>query len=242
MIEASPWVYLAIAGILFISTTLQASIGFGSNLIAMPTVVLFAPEFMPGPLLFSSMLVAFFMILRERTHVDVKPVRTAIFGRIIGTGFGVVAIGAMSTRSFGFLIGGGVLVMVGLIISGMPIERTTRNMWLAGTLSGFGASTAGIGGPPVALMYQNAEGPRIRSSMAAFFIFGSIVTLIGLNIAGKFGSAEALSGIALSPAAVLGFLVSRWTVPIVDRGLTRPLVLFVSASAAVVLIVQLIIA
>lgn len=231
--------YLGIAGILFIATTLQASIGFGSNLIAMPTVALFAPEFVPGPLLFSSMLVAFFMIFRERTAVDVKPVRTAIFGRVLGTAFGVLAIGAMSARSFGFLIGGGVLVMVGFVMSGAPIERTTRNMWLAGTISGFGASTAGIGGPPIALMYQSSEGPEIRSSMAAFFIFGSIITLIGLNIAGKFGGEEILSGIALSPAAVLGFLASRWTVPIVDRGLTRPLVLFVSAAAAVVLIGRL---
>lgn len=235
----SPFEILAVVAILFVAMTLQSSIGFGSNLISMPTIAIFAPELVPGSVLFSSALVSILMLLRERQSVDIGPVKMAIVGRVVGTGIGVWALGVLSETGIGYVIGLSVLAMVVIVASGAHIARSSRNMLVAGTASGFSASTAGIGGPPVALMYQASEGPEIRASMAAYFLFGSVITFTGLNFAGRFGWVELLMGLAFAPAAMLGFVASRWTVPIVDKGHTRSIVLFVSASAALILLGKL---
>ena len=232
----SPFEIFAVVAILFVAMTMQSSIGFGSNLISMPTIAIFAPELVPGSVLFASALVSILTLLRERQSVDVGPVKVAIVGRIAGTGIGVWALGVLSETGIGYVIGLSVLAMVLIVASGAHIARSSRNMLIAGTASGFSASTAGIGGPPVALMYQASEGPEIRSSMAAYFLFGSVITFLGLNFAGLFGWEELLWGLAFAPAAMLGFVASRWTVPIVDRGHTRSIVLVVSASAALILL------
>lgn len=236
----TPSVVATIVVIMFFATALQSSVGFGSNLIAMPTIVQLAPDLVPGSVLMSTFIVSIFVLIRDRQSLDISPVRNALFGRLAGTGIGVVALTMLTERGIGFVIGFGVLAMVLVSARGLELERTPIAMLTAGTISGFSASTAGIGGPPVALMYQRSEGPEIRSSMAAFFLIGSLMTFSGLAYAGRFGWDEIRWGISLAPASLAGFFASRWIIPLVDRGLARPLVLSVSAASALLLIIRLV--
>ena len=235
----TPAAVTTVVVILFLAMSLQSSVGFGSNLIAMPTIVQFAPQLVPGAILMSTFIISVFVLLRDKQSLDVAPVGNALIGRGVGTVIGTIALTSMTERGIGFLIGFGVLAMVIVASSGLSLERTRPIMLSAGTMSGFAAATAGIGGPPVALMYQRSEGPEIRSAMAAFFVVGSLFTFAGLAYAGRFGWDEFRWGISFAPASLAGFVASRWLIPIVDRGLARPLVLGVSAAAALLLLVRL---
>ena len=42
------------------------------------------------------------------------------------------------------------------------------------------ATAAGLGGPPVALVYQRANGLRLRGTLAAYFIVGTVMSLSAL--------------------------------------------------------------
>ncbi len=231
-------VFLGAFAVLIVASCVQSSIGFGANLVSMPLVVQFAPDLVPGSLLLAGFAMNLLILQRDRSAINFKPVRGAIGGRFIGTGIGIVALRQLSEDQLTLVIAVGVLAMVAAAaFKGSP-PRTIRNMVAAGTLSGFTASTAGIGGPPVAVLFQDAEGPEIRGSMASFFLVGTVVTLAGLAIAGRFGLSEIGWGIALMPAAAAGYFLSGPMLPIVDKGYTRPAILGLSAAAAIVLLAR----
>ncbi|NNC80704.1 MAG: sulfite exporter TauE/SafE family protein [Acidimicrobiales bacterium] len=231
-------VYVAAFIVIVVATTVQSSIGFGANLIAMPTLALFAPQLVPAAALLAISTMNVFMLRREHTALEVSPIANALVGRVIGTAIAVFVLAQVSEDRLDAVIGVSVLGLVAATAYGGAPERTRATMLGAGTISGFTAGTAGIGGPPVALMFQKAKGASIRASMGAFFVVGTIITLIGLVIAGELGADEARWGVSLVPAAVVGFFLSGPLLPVVDRGYTRPAILILSAAAAIVLLVR----
>jgi hypothetical protein len=136
------------------------------------------------------------------------------------------------------MVGISILVAVALS-SGIVRIPEKRSTYLgAGTVSGFGATTAAIGGPPLALVLQHRSGSALRSTMGAYFVLGTMITLPAIAGAGRFGTDEFLVGIALIPGALIGFAVSGPLRSRVDAGRVRPLVLGLASIAAVVLIVR----
>ena len=62
----------------------------------------------------------------------------------------------------------------------------------AGALSGFMGTIVSIGGPPIALLYQNESGPSLRGTLSAFFVVGVALAIIGLCAVRTFRRTEAL--------------------------------------------------
>jgi uncharacterized membrane protein YfcA len=231
-------IFLPALVIIIVSCTVQGSIGFGSNLVAIPTIVHFAPELVPGSVLVAVTVMNLLMLRRDRAGLEVRPVGSALLGRALGTVVGVGILGSLSDDGLRLVVGIAILAMVAVAASGIAPRRTVRTMFGAGTVSGVSAAVAGIGGPPVALLYQNAPGENIRGSMGGFFVVGMAMTLTGLAVAGEMGLDEFGWGIALIPGAIIGYLLSGPLLPVVDRGWTRPAILVISATAAVVLLLR----
>jgi hypothetical protein len=74
--------------------------------------------------------------------------------------------------------------------------------------------------------------------MSAIFVVGTWISIAGLWWAGRFGNVELLLGLALMPAILAGFAVSRYTAAWLDRRRTRPAILAVSAVSALVILVR----
>ncbi len=79
---------------------------------------------------------------------------------------------------------------------------------LAGALSGVGGTTSGIGGPPMAIAFRNSGGPAIRSTLASFFLLGSVLSIGSLALVGEVTLDQLAVGLLLVPAVVLGYLLS----------------------------------
>ena len=124
---------------------------------------------------------------------------------------------------------------MGILHSG---GRPTRAVLFgAGAASGFMATAAGLGGPPVALVYQREPGLRLRGTLAAYFIVGTVLSLFALAWAGRFGAEELRLAVLLIPGTVIGYFLSRPAAAYLDGGRTRAAVLTVSILAAVSVIV-----
>jgi uncharacterized membrane protein YfcA len=93
-----------------------------------------------------------------------------------------------------------------------------------------------ISGPPMALLYQDSTGTRLRGTLSGYFVASTIVFLIGLGAIGRFGRAELQLALALMPGVFIGFAISGLIVPVVDRGYTRLLVLTLSSITALVIV------
>lgn len=224
--------------IVTVGATFQGTIGFGLGPLAVPLLVLINPDFVPGPLLFSALLLTILMSYREYHAIDVKGLKWAVVGRIVGTIIGAALLIIIPRNSLSIMFGIMVLLAVGISMAGVILPITPRNLFGAGTFSGFMGTTAAIGGPPVALLYQNQKGPRLRGTLSAIFVIGTVISLASLAIIGRFGLKEILMGLVLFPGIILGFYLSNRTAEIFDRGFIRPAVLIASAVAGIIVIIS----
>lgn len=233
------WLEIALIGlIVLVGSTLQGSVGFGMGLLASPLLILIDPRFVPGPILLSTLVLVSLLTLRERHAIDLHGIGWAMVGRVGGTtaaGLVLVALpGDRLVLLFGFLI----LAGVGMSLSRVRLAPVRPVLVAAGLISGVLGTIASIGGPPMALVYQNESGARIRSTMSGFFIAGTILSLAALRGVGRFGLYEVRLALLMLPALLVGYVLSGWTVGVVDRGHARKAVLAVSAASGVVIVIR----
>jgi uncharacterized membrane protein YfcA len=217
---------------------LQGAIGFGLGVFAVPLLLLFVPAFVPGPLLASSVLLTVLLAHHDRAGINWRDLLWALGGRGLGIVLAAALIATVSPRAMALWSGGLVLFAVALSASGLHVEPAPRTLLAAGLLSGVLGTAVSIGGPPIALLYQHESGPRLRGTLAAFFLIGVTMSLVGLGVADRFGLAELLLAAYLVPGVLVGFLVSRRVGHLLDRGSTRPAILTVSALSSVLVIVR----
>lgn len=223
---------LAVIALVAIGSCIQASLGFGLGLIAAPLLFLVHPPLIPGPLMASSVALTLVIALREREAIDFRGLGFAFAGRIAGTLAAALVWIALPSGNFDFVFAGLVLLGVALSLSRLRVDPNPLTASVAGALSGFMGTLSSIGGPPMALLYQRASGPRIRGTLSAHFVIGAAVSLAALAAVGRYGRAEIALSIWLIPPVLAGYALSRWVRASVDRAGARPFVLGLSALAA----------
>lgn len=233
--------WIAVWGIVSLAACTQGSVGFGLNLLAAPLLVQVNHELVPAPLLFAAASVNTLMVLRERSAIDYPLILPAVFGRIPGAFAGLALLLVVDEGDIGYVVAAVVLAAVIANAIGPQVTPTRRLMAVAGTLGGFTGTAAAIGGPPVALALSGQSGPAVRGSMGLYFISGSVVSVSLLLASGILDLDGIRMALGMIPAMVIGFYCSRFVIPYLDRGRTRPTILVVSAIAAISLIVRLVV-
>jgi uncharacterized protein len=235
-LSAADWVL--VLAVTMAGACIQGSIGFGLGLVGSPVLALIDHRFVPGPLIAAGVILTVGVLHRERRALRFGVVRWAMVGRIFGSAVGAAAVAAVSEQALGVLFGVLILAAVGLSVAGRQVLPSPRTLLGAGVLSGFMGTTVSVGGPPLALVYQRERGAELRATMAAFMVFGALVSLLMLVLFGQFGTEQLWLSVLLVPGIVAGFGVSRWVAPVLDRRWVRPAVLLVSAASAVVLLID----
>ena len=225
-----------VAFVVLVGAVLQGSVGFGMGLLASPILILFDPRFVTGPILLSTMLLTRLLTLRDRHAIDCHGIQCAMVGRIGGTVLAGFVLAVVSSHCMELLLGVAVLFGVVMSVSGLRFRPNRPVLLAAGLLSGLLGTIASIGGPPMALVYQNAEGAQLRGTMSGFFLLGTIVSLAMLSAIGRFGFYELGLALLMLPSILIGFVCSRWTSRHVDQGYTRLAVLVVAAVAGIIVV------
>jgi uncharacterized membrane protein YfcA len=225
-------------GIAVSGALLQGSVGFGLGLIGVPLLVLIDPIFVPGPLLLGAFLLNIFISHREQAAIDFKSVAWAVPGRVLGAVLGALMLSLFPREHLSLLFGAMVLLAVGITFVGLDFTIVPRHILVAGTLSGFMGTTSAIGGAPMALVFQKQKGPRIRGTLSVIFAVGTVISMTCLLIIGRFGLPEVQAALVLFPGIVVGFILSRYTARILDRGFIRITVLITAALSGIFVILD----
>ncbi|MBF0380935.1 MAG: sulfite exporter TauE/SafE family protein [Magnetococcales bacterium] len=231
--------YLAVLFAVLCGTVIQGAVGFGFALVAAPILMLLQPELVPGPITFAGLLLSLTMAIRERKAADLQNLVWLFIGFLPGLTIGAFFMLTLAHNTLSLLFGFLVLTAVALSTRGIKVNQHSNLMTIpAGILSGIMNITTSMGGPPVALLYQNAAGPKFRATLAIFFFTGSLLTLFGLNQIGRMGETEFIHGLYLTPAVVTGLFLAQPAARWLDKGKTRLAVLTIAALSGVTVIVK----
>jgi hypothetical protein len=234
-------VFAVLAATFFVAAALQGSIGFGLGLVAAPVIALVDPALLPALVIMLATLVTLLVVVRERADLDVRGAGRALSGRIPGSVLGAWLVVVMPATALAWLVAGSVLVGVGSAFLGWRPGPRRRNLVMAGALSGVMGTATSIGGAPMAIVWQGQPPARLRGTMSAFFLVGSLVSIGLLTVAGAVTPAVLAAVLGLSPAVVAGFVLSRWVNRLLDAARLRILALTASAGGALLLVTRLLV-
>jgi len=218
--------------VLVAGAVVQGSVGFGVALLGAPLLFLVNPALVPGPMLVAGLTLPALILVRDRAGLLKGPVAWALAGFLVGSVLAGGLVASLPGDGLALVFGSLVLLAVALSALGWaPAEPHGRHLAAAGTLAGFMATATSIGGPPLALVFQNASGQRLRATLSAIFVPGGLFALLSLAAVDRFDGAGLVLGLALLPAVFAGFWLSGFTIRALDRAWLRPAVLAVSAVA-----------
>ncbi|MBP0048254.1 sulfite exporter TauE/SafE family protein [Marinobacterium sp. AK62] len=235
----SPFVSDALAiAIVTTGVLIQSRIGIGYGLLAAPLLFSIDPAYVPGPILAVGFCLALLTVTAAQQTLSWSRVFPAILARIPGAWLGASLIMLMSPATLGLLLGG--MLLVGALISWRTpaVKTSTAHLALGGFTSGVLGTATSIGGPPIALVYQSQPPATARSELAAFFLAGTLISLVMLGLNGQLAMAHIWLTIKLLPGVLLGYylaLLSEQTWVI--RSL-KPWVLLISVLAALMPITE----
>jgi uncharacterized membrane protein YfcA len=234
--------YALIAGVVFLAACLQASSGFGMGMLAAPVIAMVDPALLPATLILLALLVTVMVTVRERQSLDLRGTGWALVGRIPGSFLGAWLVTALSHEGLAWVVVAVVLSGLALAGRGWAPRPVRANLIAAGAASGIMGTATSIGGPPMALVWQGHDGPRLRGTMSAFFMVGSSISMLMLWMTGAVTAEMLLLALWMVPAAVCGYAASRFVNRFLNAARLKALALGASALGSALLIVQLVLA
>lgn len=228
---------LGLATITF-GAAVQATVGFGAALVSAPLLLLIDPRFVPGPLAIAGVAVNVIMAVTNREHTDWSAVPWLVTGLVPGSALAAAALALVSGSSLALLSASAILVAVAVSATGRRPAMSRRTLLGAGFFAGYMGTSAGVGGPPLALAYQDAPGRTLRATLATVFLAGATLTLSALSLTHHLDATGVRAGLVLAPGGAMGFVASRLVVGRFDGRRLRVAVLVISAVSAAAVILR----
>lgn len=232
------WGFALLCVVVAVGALLQVAIGFGLGMIAAPVLALVEPSLVPIVNLVLACVVTSVVLVQDGAHLDLRGTGWALAGRVPGTIAGVALVAVMNTKALALLVVAMVTFGVVASLSGFRPRPTRTAVAVAGAVSGMMGTSTSIGGPPMAMVWQKFAGPRLRSTMGAFFLVGSALSLGLLAVSGEVDLHNLRYALFLTPAAVLGIVLARPIGKYLDVRRTRNAAMGLAVTGAAILLVQ----
>lgn len=239
MTEPIEWALLAAAlSVMVLGTAVQSALGFGLALVAAPLLHILDPAFVPGPVILCVWTLSLWVFWQEKAFVDLDYLPALAGGRVLGALLAVAVLGVVSDRVFDLVFG--VLVLLAVLLSWLhpQLQASARNVFVATLASGFMGTLSGIGGPPLALVYQNAPVSRLRANLALIFLIGASISMCLLATIGRFGWQELRLGLLLQPGVLVGILLAQPLRARLNPAYVRPLLLILCSLAGLLIVIR----
>lgn len=223
---------------LLAGAAVQSLVGLGLGLVAAPVITLVEPGLMPEVMLWLACTYPVVTLATEREDIHWAGLGWSLPTRLVGTGLGVAAVATFSTRVLGLAVA--VMVLLAVLVTWLAVRPpiTRGSLMTAGLVSGFSGTATSIGGPPMAILYQEQPPRQIRTTLAVYFMVGAALSLAGLALAGQLELREALLAACLSPVLPAGAVLGGTLRRRLPQERVRVAVLLLCASSAVVLLVR----
>ena len=201
-------------------------------------MALLAPDLVPVSLLMLMIPLNVYVAWREWEALDRSGVTWTTVGRFLGTFSGLWLLTTLTSSLLNVLIGAvSVLAAIATLIA-PSFTPSRRALVAAGLITGVTETATGIGGPPLALVYQHQGATTLRSTLAFCFLVGQLMSLALLATAGRVSVSQLAAALMLVPALAVGAVGSRLIHARVGGRLLRVFVLVFAIVAGTVLLIR----
>lgn len=225
-------------GIVFAASLMQAVIGFGVSIVAVPFVYLVEPGLVPGPMLAVGLAISLLNLVGNRAGLALGELGRPLVGLVPGIAVGVSVLAWAPRAGISLLLGAAVLVAVYASVTQRNFLPGPRGLFFSGVASGFMSTTVSMGGLPMALIYQHVSGDRLRANLSGFFVVVTTASIVVLALVGRFHADELQASLVLIPAVITAYALARVTKSWWDSARIRPILLAVCLAAAVGVLVD----
>lgn len=228
--------FVAIFAAVAVAAFIQGASGIGFAMIMAPLFAFLAPQLLPGCLLALMLPLNSYVAWQERSAIDRLGAKWITYGRVLGAVGGAGVLLLLSAQTLAIAVRLTTLLATILSVAAPAFKPSSRAFAAAGFATGITETTTGIGGPPLALVYQHEKPATLRSTIAFCFLVGEIVSLALLVATGRPIAEHLLAIVVLVPAVAIGVAFSEQVRHRVSAPALRIFVLAFSAMSGTVLI------
>lgn len=206
--------------IIFVSSVLQTSTGFGFSILATPFLILIfdVREAIQINLLLS-LVISAVVIYRIRRDVDWAIFKRLSIGSIVGLPVGIGIFLIVNMTWLKMVVGVMILVLTILLILKFRSRQTTRRDFVIGGLSGAFTTSIGMPGPPILLYFSGAGITKemLRATTLAFYlVIYAASFMVQIVFAGTSTIVWTQSLYAL-PVVLIGLILGEWLFPKINQ-------------------------
>lgn len=228
--------FFAMFAAVAVAAFIQGTSGIGFAKIMAPLFAFLAPELLPACLLALMLPLNSYVAWQERRAIDTRGAKWITYGRLIGAAGGAAVLLLLSPRTLAVAVGLTTLLATLLSVCVPAFKPSSRALAAAGFATGITETTTGIGGPPLALVYQHEQPATLRSTIAFCFLVGELMSLALLAVTGSPIADHLAAVLLLAPAMAIGVACSRKVHHRVNAPALRLFVLAFSAASGAALI------
>ena len=234
--------YLIVLILIIFGAITQSAIGIGFGIPA-GILVLLEPSMVPSCIILMGSFLALSNAMLSYKDIIKVDLIYSYSGRVIGSILAMPLIFLTLGTNY-YLIIFGVLLLIATYLSAKKwnIVATKKNITIAGTASGLMGTLTGIGGPPMAIVYQNSSAKKVVATLNMFFGIGALFSVLLFIYYDLINLPEVMKSIYLAPGLIIGTYIGRRKIirEFVNRNL-KNLIIAVCFISAVVIILDAII-
>lgn len=219
-------------------SALQSMSGFGLAVIASPILVIINPNFLPAPMLALGFILSLLNCIRYRHQLHVNNIKIALLARIPGSILGIILLALLPPIFFAVTFSLLIILSVLLTYRRINIDYCPQNLALAGFFSGLMGTTTSVGGPPIALVYQNREISTVRAELGLYFLIGTLVSLLMLFASGNINYVQVQLTMPLIPALLIGFGGAFYLDKYLKPHYLKPLIATLSLTSCAIILLK----
>ncbi len=215
---------------------LQTWVGIGFGLLAAPLLYLINPAFVPGPILILGFCLSLLVVLKEHANLSWQRVMPAIIARLPGSWCGAALLVSVPQYGLSLMFGASLMLAVLVTWRTCKVITTPWRLAIGGFFSGLIGTATSIGGPPIALVYQEQDRITARNEIAAFFLIGTPISILMLVQQNRVDQASLLLSLQALPGVLFGFWLANKLDGRINTTSAKPVLLMISTASALMVL------
>jgi uncharacterized membrane protein YfcA len=201
--------YYFVMFLIIVGAITQSAIGIGFGIPAC-FLVLLEPTMVPSCIVLMGTFLAFSNAFLSLKDIITEDLAYSFSGRVVGTLISIPLITlTIGTKSFLIIFGLLLLITVFLSAKRWNVVATKKNVTIAGVCSGFMGTLTGVGGPPMAIVYQNSSSKNVVATLNMFFGIGALFSVLILIYIDLINLREVMRCLLLTPGILVGIILGR---------------------------------